>query len=63
MAKRKKSKATNSPKILTYIAWGLAIVATILSSLVAGYYFGYGDAKKDISKQNKIEKEKNRVNM
>lgn len=58
MAKRKRSKSTNSSKILTYVAWGLAIVAIILSSLVAGYYFGYEDAQKDIYKQSKKEKQK-----
>jgi len=58
MAKRKRSKVANSSKFLAYIAWGLAIVAMVLSSLVAGYYFGYEDAKKDITKQSKIEKEK-----
>ena len=58
MAKRKRSKAAHSSKILTYIAWGLAIVAMVLSSLVAGYYFGYEDAQADISKQAKIEHKK-----
>ncbi len=56
MAKRKRSKAAHNSKILTYIAWGLAVVAIVLSSLVAGYYFGYEDAQKDISKQAKIDK-------
>ena len=55
MAKRKRSKSAHSSKILAYIAWGLAIVAMVLSSLVAGYYFGYEDAQADISKQAKIE--------
>ena len=57
MAKRKRAKSAHSSKILTYIAWGLAIIAMVLSSLVAGYYFGYEDAQKDISKQAKIEKQ------
>ncbi len=58
MAKRKRSKQAYNSKILTYIAWGLAIVAMVLSALVAGYYFGYENAQKDVSKQAKIEKEK-----
>ncbi len=57
MAKRKKrSSSTNN--FLTYIAWGLALVALTLSSLVVGYYFGYEEAKKDIIKQEKVQKEK-----
>jgi polysaccharide deacetylase 2 family uncharacterized protein YibQ len=58
MATRKRKKSTHSSKILTYIAWGLAIVAMVLSSLVAGYYFGYEDAQADISKQTKLEQKK-----
>jgi len=58
MAKRKRSKSANSSKILTYIAWGLAIVAMVLSSLVGGYYLGFSDGKKETSKQTNIEKEK-----
>lgn len=42
--KRKQSTAKSS-KFLTYVAWFLAIVALMLSSLVAGYYFGFKDAK------------------
>ena len=61
MAKRKRNKSANSSKILTYTAWGLAIVAIVLSSLVAGYYLGFQDAKKETSKQAKIEKEKRLV--
>ena len=58
MAKRKRKKSANSSKILTYIAWGLAVVAIVLSSLVGGYYLGFQDAKNEISKQTGIEKEK-----
>ena len=56
MAKRKKKK-TNS-NILIYIAWTLAIVALILSSLVVGYYFGFEDAKTQLLQQSKQEKQK-----
>ena len=58
MAKRKRNKSVNSSKILTYTAWGLAIVAMVLSSLVGGYYLGFKDAQKEISKQTNVEKEK-----
>ena len=58
MAKRKRNKSLNSSKILTYIAWGLAIVAIVLSSLVGGYYLGFEDGQKENSKQTKVEKEK-----
>jgi hypothetical protein len=56
MAKRKKKKQSNN--FLTYIAWALAIIAISLSSLVGGYYFGYEDAKADISKKIKADKKK-----
>lgn len=58
MTKRKKSKTKNSSKILTYIAWGLGIVAVVLSSLVTGYYFGYENAQADISKQSQVANDK-----
>jgi polysaccharide deacetylase 2 family uncharacterized protein YibQ len=58
MPKRRKSKAHTESKLLTTIAWGLAVIALILSSLVAGYYFGYENAKEDFAKKEKIEKEK-----
>ncbi len=52
MAKR-KNKKLGSSIFLTYIAWGLAIIALILSALVGGYYLGYKDAKEDIVKKTK----------
>ena len=55
MAKRKKSKSALSTRILNYVAWGLALVALVLSSLVAGYYFGYEDAKKEIVKKESTQ--------
>ncbi|MDD2449398.1 MAG: divergent polysaccharide deacetylase family protein [Sulfurimonas sp.] len=57
MAKRKK-KQTNSSKILTYLAWFLAAIALIVSSLVGGYYIGYEEAKNDIEQQSEIQKKK-----
>jgi len=58
MAKRKKKNSASANKALTYIAWGLAFVALVLSSLVAGYYLGYEDAKDDIKNREKVEKDK-----
>jgi len=51
----KKNHANKSAKILKYIAWFLAIIALILSSIVVGYYFGYDKASNDIKKQSKQE--------
>lgn len=58
MAKRKKRISNTSSKILIYIAWALAVVALVLSSLVAGYYIGYEDAKDEITKKELLVKEK-----
>ncbi len=61
MAKHKhnKKKQTNS-KILTYVAWTLALVALVLSSLLAGYYIGFSDgktkAKKIVNKEKTNKK-------
>jgi len=46
-------KKTGSSTFLTYIAWGLAIIALILGSLLAGYYMGYEDAKDNFTKSAK----------
>jgi len=57
MAKRKKNTKTNkNSKVLTYTAWSLAVIALLLSALLAGYYFGYENAKID-STISQIEKE------
>ena len=58
MAKRKKSNSKKSSNILKYITWSLAVIALVLSSVVTGYYFGYEDAKTDITKKEKNSKEK-----
>ncbi len=63
MAKRKRKKSLNSSKILNYIAWALAIIALILSALVAGYYFGYNSAQEELAKQKQVEKEKNKISV
>jgi len=59
MAKHKKRNIKNSSsKLLAYIAWALAIVALVLSSIVAGYYMGYDDAKNEVAKEKKQERQK-----
>ena len=58
MPRKKKSKQGASSKVLNYIAWGLALVALVLSSSVAGYYFGYEDAQIDMKKKVLVEKQK-----
>ncbi len=58
MAKKRKINSKNESNILKYIAWFLAIIALVMSSLVAGYYFGYEDAKEDITRLESKQKEK-----
>jgi polysaccharide deacetylase 2 family uncharacterized protein YibQ len=58
MAKRKKRGSKNSSKVLVYTAWLLAFVAFTMSLLVTGYYFGYADAKQEITKKEKIKQKK-----
>lgn len=59
MAKRKTvKKKTSSSKLLTYIAWTLAIVALMLTALISGYYLGYDDAKANFKKEHNQEKVK-----
>jgi len=59
MAKQKKRNTKNSSsKLLAYIAWALAIIALVLSSIVAGYYMGYDDAKNEVVKEKKQERQK-----
>jgi polysaccharide deacetylase 2 family uncharacterized protein YibQ/uncharacterized protein YneF (UPF0154 family) len=58
LSKRKRNKSKNSSKFLSYIAWILAIVAVMLSSLVLGYYFGYDEAKSELIKSEKLQEQK-----
>lgn len=58
MQKRKKSSSKKQSKTLVYIAWILTFIAVALSSVVAGYYFGYDDAKKETLKKEQIKEEK-----
>jgi len=56
MAKKKihkKNHANKSANILKYIAWILAIIALILSSVVVGYYFGYNQANSNVKEPTK----------
>lgn len=54
MAKRKHSSSKNKSKTLIYIAWSLALLVLLLSSLIAGYYFGYSNAKEEIRKNESL---------
>lgn len=56
--KHRKQSSAKSSKILTYTTWFLAIVALMLSSLVAGYYFGFKNAKEQNSQLILQEKKK-----
>ena len=58
MAKRKKSKPNKNSKILTYIAWSLGVIALLLATLLAGYYFGYENAQIDSTIQEKDKTDK-----
>jgi len=62
MTKRKKKsskiQAKKSSKLLHYFVWGLAVIALALSALIAGYYYGYEQAQKEIVSDIKAEKEK-----
>ena len=61
MAKRKKSSSNLGYNVLKYTAWFLAIVVIILGSLVGGYYFGYQDAKNELTTKELANKEKRLV--
>ena len=59
MARKKKTKNRSiNSKILTYIAWGLALIALLLSALLAGYYIGFSDGEKKVQKRQTDEKTK-----
>ncbi len=62
MPKRKKRTSKNSSNTLVYIAVALAFVATVLSSLVGGYYLGYSDAEYEVSREHR-QKEQKRLSM
>jgi polysaccharide deacetylase 2 family uncharacterized protein YibQ len=57
MAKRKRRVTGHSSNILAYIAWLLGAIALLLSALVTGYYYGYENAKEEIAKKSKYEKQ------
>ncbi|MBN2783120.1 MAG: divergent polysaccharide deacetylase family protein [Campylobacterales bacterium] len=61
-----KNKSLNqnikkSSNLLTYLAWALAIVAMILSGMIAGYYFGYEEAKDNTIVEKKDEEKEKRL--
>lgn len=59
MAKRKKRVKKKSSNTLTNVAIGLAFVATVLTSVIAGYYMGYTDAEVElVKKQSKTDKKR-----
>ena len=60
MAKRKKKVTKKPSNKLIYIAIGLAFIATVLTSLIGGYYLGYNDAEYEVSKHER-QKEKKRL--
>jgi polysaccharide deacetylase 2 family uncharacterized protein YibQ len=49
-------KLSGGSKVLTYFAWSMAVIALVLSSLIAGYYFGYEEGHDDVATQKEIEK-------
>ncbi len=58
MSKRKKSKAKKGSNTLAYTAWALAFIAIALSSFVAGYYSGFGNAKNESVKKERTKEKK-----
>jgi len=60
MAKRKKRIIKKKSNKLIYIAVILAFIATVLTSLIGGYYLGYNDAEYEVSKHER-QKEKKRL--
>lgn len=58
MKKRKKSTKKNKSNILKIIAWILAVIVLVMSSVAIGYFMGSQNAKKDIQKKEKINEER-----
>ncbi len=58
MAKKKRKVSKKSSNKLIYIAVVLAFVATVLTSLVGGYYMGYNDAEYEVSKKERAKEKK-----
>ena len=60
--KKKRKTKNKKSKLLSYIAWGLSIVALMMGALIGGYYIGYDEAKDDIktkhSKLSKVDQKK-----
>ena len=61
MRKKNNNKKKTNPKaskLLTYIAWALALVALSMSTFLTGYYLGYDSAKDEFTQEKKVEKQK-----
>ena len=58
MSKRKKIGSKTDSKTLVYAAWILGFIASMLASLVIGYYFGYDEAKGELQKKEQLREEK-----
>jgi len=59
MGRKKKSKTSQgSKKVLTYIAWTLAVLAALLGSFIGGYYVGFADAQESAKVIKESEKTK-----
>jgi len=55
--RKKRKKSHNSSKFLSYIAWALALIALVLSSILIGYYLGYSKAQKSSEHSSFKEKQ------
>ncbi len=58
MNKRKKNSKKNQSNILKIIAWILAIIVLLMSSMAIGYFVGFENAKKDIEKKEKRKEDR-----
>lgn len=58
MPRRKKASHKKQSRFLINLVWIFGVTAVLLGSFIAGYYVGYDNAKKDISKKAKAKEEK-----
>lgn len=58
MAKRRKKTKKNAMNTLKNIAIALSFIATVLTSVIAGYYMGFKDAKEEVVKKELHNKAK-----
>ncbi|WP_295020752.1 divergent polysaccharide deacetylase family protein [Sulfurimonas sp.] len=57
MAKRRSRSSGKNSNSLKYIVIALIFIATVLFSLLGGYYFGYSEAKDDMAQKEKVRLE------